>query len=349
MAVAPPGVAVSGWGGGSRSVPSGRASADRIAGEHRGAYSVGRLPLILIVLPMLSCGDWGTGPASELNRAPGPAVTATVTGAGGSSSGQAVEVVPPRPGSVAGRIIVEEDPTLQPGYGFGPNPFRSIAVAGQWSPCERPCNEIAVAMGSDTVFTDRYGRFVFNNVDGGLEHRIHVVEALHPRKIADSAPSTFWHFFMFDTATVTTAWADTVEVVLDAREVAADITIYLGARPGAPWPQGFTDRIPGVTVTLFASDGRTVLERRTTDERGEVVFRPLERHVTYHTSPAGGYDTASYSCLDRKVAQVGGTVGWHVCADLKAPPWGSGSADRDGSPYKMVVPFRGSDPRARRP
>ena len=139
---------------------------------------------------------------------------------------------------------------------------------------------------------------------------------------------------MFDTATVSTAWADTVEVVLDAREAGASITVFVGAQPGAPQYQGYTDRIPGVTVTLFASDGFTVLERRMTDELGEVVFRPLERNVTYYHSPAGGYDRASYTCLDAKGETGAESVGWHVCTDLKAPPWTGGSGDRTPVPFR---------------
>ncbi len=273
-------------------------------------------------------------------------VTVTALDPGGLFARQGFQVLPPARGFVAGRIIVEEDPTLPRGYGFGPNPFDRIAGLGESGPeaaCERPCNEIAIAMGSDTVFADREGRFVFDSVDGGLERQIHVVETDHPRS-RGHAPSTFWHYFMFDTTTVTTAWADTVEVVLDAREVGASITIFIGAQPGAPRYQGYTDRIPGVTVTLFASDGFTVLERRMTDELGEVVFRPLERHVTYFDSPAGGYDSASYACLDRKGEVGAESVGWHVCTDLNAPPWAGDSSDRPPGPH-TVVPSRGYDRR----
>ena len=271
-------------------------------------------------------------------------VTVTALDPAGLSARQGFQVLPPARGFVAGRIVAEEDPTLLSGYGFGPNPFDRIARIGEEGPesaCERPCHEIAVTMGSDTTFTDREGRFVFDDVDGGLQHQIHVVEAAHPRRVSlEHAPSTFWHYFMFDTTTVSTAWNDTVEVVLDAREVGASITVFVGAQPGAPRYQGYTGRIPGVTVTLFASDGFTVLERRMTDELGEVVFRPLERNVTYYLSPAGGYDGASYRCLDPKGDTGAESVGWHVCEDLNSPPWTGGSGDRAPGPRTVVGPSR---------
>ena len=88
-------------------------------------------------------------------------VTVTALDPGGLFARQGFQVLPPARGFVAGRIIVEEDPTLPRGYGFGPNPFDRIAGLGESGPeaaCERPCNEIAIAMGSDTVFADREGR-----------------------------------------------------------------------------------------------------------------------------------------------------------------------------------------------
>ena len=88
-------------------------------------------------------------------------VTVTALDPAGLSTRQAFQVLPPARGSVAGRIIVEEDPTLPRGYGFGPNPFDRIAGLGESGPdaaCERPCHEVAVTMGSDTTFTDREGR-----------------------------------------------------------------------------------------------------------------------------------------------------------------------------------------------
>ncbi len=94
---------------------------------------------VATILSTLSCGDGGTEP------------------------------VPPAPGVVAGRIVVEENPTLPPGYGFGPNPFDRIARIEESGPehaCERPCHEVAVTMGSDTVFTDREGRLTARDSTG---------------------------------------------------------------------------------------------------------------------------------------------------------------------------------------
>ena len=195
---------------------------------------------------------------------------AGLSGCADDAVGPATDPEPPPPaatGTVRGRVAVATDPE----HGYGSDMF--AFVAGADTECgPRSCWALAVAMGSDTAYTDRTGRFVFEGVPEG-EHRLHVVEADHPRRTAVEAPSTYWHAVVFeDTARANVSGANaSIEVVLNARTVPVVAGRFLrlsGGEARRPVP-------PGLVVALYASDGTTELGRDTTDARGEVVFRPL--------------------------------------------------------------------------
>lgn len=192
-----------------------------------------------------ACGDSAVAPEPDPEPPPPPAAT----------------------GTVRGRVAVATEPE----HGYGPDMF--AYVAGADTACgPRRCWGLAVAMGSDTAYTDRTGRFVFDQVPEG-EHRLHVVEGDHPRRAAPEAPSTYWHAVVFgDTARANVSGPDaSIEVVLDAGTVPVVAGRFLrlsGGKARRPVP-------PGLAVALYASDGATELGRGATDAHGEVVFRPL--------------------------------------------------------------------------
>lgn len=250
--------------------------------------------------------------AAVVGVSPGTAtITITATDPDGLSAQQGFEVSPPHPGTVVGIILVAEDPTQRPGYGFPADFFGYMALLyRQGSPCDRPCYQVAVAMGRDTVMTDEYGRFVFENVRGDEQYRINVVEEDHPRVQRDVLPTTFWRHVMFDTVSVSTVWQDTVRLEMAARQVPI---LVAGVHR---WPLRTGESrtsYSGITVTLFASDSVTVLDRKVSDEYGEVVFRPLRRGVTYLLSPVDGYDRTRYRCNDVKRAYRVGAAPYISC------------------------------------
>ena len=164
-------------------------------------------------------------------------------------------------------VATEPDPE----HGYGSDMF--AFVAGADTTCmPRSCWALAVAMGGDTAYTDRTGRFAFERVPQG-EHRLHVVGADHPRRTAPEAPSTYWHTVVFvDTARANVSGPNArIEVVLDAGTVPVVAGRFLrlsGGEARRPVP-------PGLAVALYASDGAPELDRGATDAHGEVVFRPL--------------------------------------------------------------------------
>ena len=193
------------------------------------------------------------------------------------------------------------------------------------------CESLAVAMGGDTAYTDRTGRFVFERVPVG-EHRLHVVEGDHPRRTASEAPSTYWHAVVFaDTARANVSAAGaSVEVVLEARTVPVVVHRLLrvvGAVAEGP--------LSGVVVALYSSDGATELDRGTTDAHGEVVFRPLSLtdvgdHRIRGDAWVIGSDSgdARYRCdsdSTRGGATAGGRCAVRIGASRSATPssWGS--------------------------
>ena len=203
------------------------------------------LPLLTIASAGLTaCADGAVTPATE-PELPHPAAT----------------------GTVRGRVAVATEPE----HGYGSDMFAFVAETDP-ACTPRSCWALAVAMGRDTAYTDRTGRFVFERVPEG-EHRLHVVEADYPRRTVPEAPSTHWHAVVFaDTARVDVSGPNaSIEVVLEARTVPVVTARFLrlsGGEARRPVP-------PGLAVALYASDGATELGRDTTDAHGEVVFRPL--------------------------------------------------------------------------
>jgi len=217
-------------------------------------------------------------------------------------------------GTVRGQVTV----TTEQEYGYGTDMF--AFVAGTGDACEpRPCESLAVAMGGDTAYTDRAGRFVFEQVPVG-EHRLHVVEKDHARRTVSEAPSTYWHAAVFgDTARADVSAAGaSVEVVLEAKTVPVVVQRLFR------WVGGVADRpLPELVVALYSSDGATELGRGTTDAHGEVVFRPLSLadvgdHRVRGDAWVIGSDSSDvrYRC-DSDFTR-GGAYGWGV---LRCEDW----------------------------
>ncbi len=258
-----------------------------------------------------------TNSANWLKRAKVLCAAAGLAGCADGALEPVREQEPPPPvatGTVRGRVAV----TAEQDHGYGPDMF--AFVAGANTPCEpRSCESLAVAMGGDTAYTDRTGRFVFEQVPVG-DHRLHVVEEDHPRRTVSEAPSTYWHAAVFaDTARANVAAAGaSVEVVLEARTVPVVVHRlfrWVGAVADSP--------LPGLVVALYSSDGATELDRGTTDAHGEVVFRPLSLtdvgdHQIRGDAWAIGSDSgdARYRC-DSDSTQ-GGAFGWGT---LRCEDW----------------------------
>ena len=267
--------------------------------------------------------------ATVVGVSPGTAtISVTASDPDGLSADQSFQVLVPRPGTVVGIILVAQEPNPPPGQGFQRDMFGYMALLyRQGIPCDRPCHQVAVAMGSDTVLTDEYGRFVFENVRGDREYLINVVEENHPRDQRDVIPTTFWHHVIFDIASVTTVWQDTVRLEMSARQVP-----ILAAKVHR-WPPRTGEEVisfPGITVTLFASDAVTVLDRQVSDEYGEVVFRPLQHGVTYFLSPVDGYDRTRYRCDDRKMPHTVQARPYISCRDFDASLTDASALDGGG-------------------